>query len=190
MNEVLNTLLTRRSVLAKEMVAPGPSTEQIDQILAAAHRVPDHGKIGPWRFIVFTGEAREQFSQVLGEIFAAENPDAAEAVTGFEKQRLTRAPVVIAVISAPNVEHKVPVWEQELSAGAACQNILLAASALGFGAQWLSEWYAYNDSVNQELELASTERVAGFIYIGSHDKAPKERIRPSLEERIQYWPNI
>jgi len=187
MSNTLETLLSRRSVLANEMHEPGPTKEQVEQILAAAHRVPDHGKIGPWRFILFCNEAREEFGQFLGEIYAKENPEAAEKLLQFEAKRFMRAPLAIAVVASPQEHPKVPEWEQILSAGAACQNILLAATSMGFGAQWLTEWYSYNAEVDTKLELQSNEKIAGFIYLGSKSAVPKERVRPSLDERIRYW---
>ena len=184
---ITEALLTRRSVLAKDMKGPGPSEEELNTILSAAHRVPDHGKIGPWRFIIFQNEARSEFGRHLADIFANDNPDASEKLIEFERDRFNRAPLVLAVVSSPDVEHKVPVWEQELSAGAACQNILLAANAMGYGAQWLTEWYAYNADVNAALGLEKHERIAGFIYVGSFENPPSERNRPSLEDRVEHW---
>ena len=188
MNATLDLLLTRRSVHANDLVGPGPSAEEVDLILRAAHRVPDHGKIGPWRYVIFTGDARAVFSRKLGDIFARDNPDATDKLLEFEAQRLTRAPLVIAVISAPDINHpKIPEWEQILSAGAACQNILVATTALGFGAQWITEWYSYDEEVGDLLKLNPDERVAGFIYIGSFKEKPEERPRPDLAERVWYW---
>lgn len=188
MTNFIENLLTRRSVAANDLCEPGPSDEQLQQILAVAHRVPDHGKIGPWRFVVFKGDARQDFSNKLGEIFARENPEASDKLTQFESERIIRAPLVIAVIASPVVDHpKVPQWEQLLSVGAACQNILVAALALGFGAQWLTEWYSYNEKVNVLLKLKPHEKIAGFIYIGSYREKPSERPRPALEERLSYW---
>lgn len=186
MHPVIDALLTRRSVTAKDMVAPGPSPEQLNTLLTAAHRVPDHGKIGPWRFIVFEGEARTRFGEQLGKIFASKNPDASEKLLAFEADRFNRAPCVIAVVSAP-IEHKVPKWEQELSAGAVCMNMLHAAHAAGFVAQWLTEWYAYDSDVDALLKLQAGERVAGYMYVGTAGAAPSERDRPSLEDRVSYF---
>ena len=186
MNDTVNALLTRRSVLARDLKAPGPTPEQIDDLLAAAHRVPDHGKIGPWRFVLFEGDARGQFGEQLARIFLQDNPDTTPKCIDFEQQRLLRAPLVIAVISSP-VDHKVPEWEQVLSCGAACQNMLTAATAMGFGAQWLTEWYAYHKDVDSLLGLNAREKVAGYIYIGSYDDKPNERNRPALDERISRW---
>ena len=189
MNSVIDTLLSRRSVLAKDLTEPGPNQEELNQILQAAHRVPDHGKIGPWRFIIFQGDARKQVSKKLTEIYQTENTDLSENAIAFEQTRFQRAPTIIGVVCSPDVEHKVPHWEQVLCSGAVCQNILVAASSLGYGAQWLTEWYAYNDEVNAFLELQEHEAIAGFIYIGSFENPPNERVRPPLEERIRYWPN-
>ncbi len=183
---VIDHLLTRRSVLARDLRAPGPTSEQLQHILAAAHRVPDHGKIGPWRFVIFEGDTRAQFGLALAKIFVHDNPDTTKKGIEFERLRFMRAPLVIAVVSSPQ-EHKVPEWEQVLSAGAACQNILHAAKGLGFGAQWLTEWYAYHEEVNRLMGLDANEKIAGFIYIGSFDSAPAERNRPELEERVSFW---
>lgn len=185
---LINTLLTRRSIVARDLCEPGPSDDEIQQILAAGHRVPDHGKIGPWRFIIFQGDARHQFGQHLADIFSRENPECGSKIVEFEKERFTRAPLIIAVISSP-IEHKVPQWEQILSSGAVCQNMLLAAKAMGYGAQWLTEWYAFNKEVDNLLALQDQERIAGFMYFGSFKQAPQERNRPDLNERISYWGN-
>ena len=187
MSNAINTLLTRRSVLANELCEPGPSDDDLQQILQAAHRVPDHKKLGPWRFIVFRENARVKFSEALGKIFANDNPDAAEKLLQFEAQRIARAPLVIAVVASPVENDKVPEWEQTLAVGAVCQNTLLAATALGFGAQWLTEWYSYHPEVDALLKLQEKEKVAGFIYVGSFMEKPSERVRPELEDRITYW---
>lgn len=184
---LLDIILTRRSVSSKDMCEPGPSPEQLQTLLRAAHRVPDHGKIGPWRFVIFQGDARAAFGRELAAIYQAENPDAPEKALELQKSLLLRAPLVIAVISTARPHVKVPEWEQVLSAGAACQNILIAAHTMGFGAQWLTEWYSYNDKVKNLLNMEPHHRVAGFIYIGSFAEKPEERVRPSLEERVSYW---
>jgi Nitroreductase len=183
----VNLLLSRRSSTAADMVAPGPDAEQLQTILAAGHRVPDHGKIGPWRFVIFEGEARTKFGQMVAAIFAVKNPEASEKLLEFESQRFNRAPLVIAVISSPVDHPKVPQWEQLLSAGACCQNMLVAATAMGFGAQWLTEWYAYDDDVNNALNLNANEKIAGFLYFGSRTKPADERVRPDLAERVRHF---
>lgn len=170
------------------MIEPGPDAQQINDLLKAAHRVPDHGKIGPWRFVVFTGAARASFDAALKTIYSKNHPDAKEKLIAHQGHLLSRAPCVIAVIASPDTQHaKVPQWEQTLSAGAACQNLLLAAHALGFAAQWLTEWYSYDAEVHELLSMAIDERIAGFIYIGSSQEPPQERARPSLDERITHW---
>lgn len=184
---MLDLLLTRRSVTAKDLAAPGPTPQQTQQILQAAHRVPDHGKIGPWRFVVFEGDARKRFGETLAAIYEQDNQDASAKLLEFQRQTLVRAPLVIAVISTAVKHVKVPEWEQVLSAGAACQNILLAAASLGFGAQWLSEWYSYHEKVHQVLGLEAHQNIAGFMYIGTVANPPSERVRPALDERISYF---
>lgn len=183
----LDLIQTRRSVSVKDMREPGPNPAQLQVLLQADHRVPDHGKLGPWRFVIFQGEARADFSRKLADIFKEDNPDTTEKLLQFQAEVFTRAPLVIAVISTAGEHVKIPQWEQIMSAGAACQNILLAAHAMGFGAQWLTEWYGYSDKVKNLLGLEPHHRIAGFIYVGSYNEKPEERVRPGLEERVQYW---
>lgn len=185
---MLELLLTRRSVSPKDMQGEGPSAEQIDLILRAAHRVPDHGKLGPWRFVVFTGQARAHFGRALGAIYQADHPDTAVDLASTQEQLFLRAPVIIAVISTAGPHVKIPQWEQVLSAGAACQNILVASHALGFKACWLTEWYSYHKKVKDLLELEEHHNIAGFIYIGNFPGTPEDRVRPPLAERVSYWP--
>lgn len=185
-NPVIEALLSRRSILAKNMSEPGPSESQLSTILAAAHRVPDHGKIGPWRFIIFSGQRRADFGFQLQARYQEVFPEASDELVEAEAQRFMRAPIVLAVVSSP-IKHKVPKWEQELSAGAACQNILLASHALGFAAQWLTEWYAFDEQIAKDLELGANERIAGFIYIGSAIEKPSERNRPDLASRVSHF---
>lgn len=188
MNEMIDLLLSRRSIVASSMTQQGPSAEQLEAILAAGHRVPDHGKLGPWRFIVFEGAARVAFGSVLRDAFTKANPDVDADRADLETLRFVRAPTVVAVVSRV-IEHiKIPVWEQQLAAGAVCQNMLVAASALGFASQWLTEWYAYDETVAGVLGLGEGERVAGFIYLGGKAAQPTDRARPDLAERITRWP--
>lgn len=183
----IELLTSRRSVSTKEMVEPGPSDDQIQTILQAAHRVPDHGKLGPWRFILFQGEGRAKFGQQIAEIYQSTRPEANEKAAEVQRQLPMRAPLVVAVISTAEPHAKIPEWEQVLSAGAACQNLLLAAHSLGFGAQWVTEWYSYDKHVKELLGLKEGHQVAGFIYIGSYKQKPEERVRPDLQERISSW---
>ena len=186
-NSTLNLLLSRRSVTAKDLCEPGPNPNELEHILRAAHRVPDHKKLGPWRFIVFQGEARKAAGELLASVLLAENPDATPQMIEFEKIRFLQAPVVIAVVSNPIPNEKAPEWEQILSTGAACQNILLGAHSMGYSAQWLTEWYSYSKEIHKTFGLSPLEKFAGFIYIGSASKAPSERERPSLEDRVSFW---
>lgn len=184
----LDFLLRRRSVSAALLREPGPSDEQREGILRAAIRVPDHKALAPWRFIVFTGDARARFGNGLAAIQARRGDDEGRASRQeAERTRLLRAPLVIAVISSPRPSDRVPEWEQVLSAGAACQNILHAASALGFAGQWVTEWLAYDEAVHSLLQLAEGERVAGFLYVGSCPEKPLERPRVEPKDVVTYW---
>jgi nitroreductase len=178
-------LLSRRSGSAKAMGKPGPSKRQLNQILEAGARTPDHGKLFPWRFIIFEGKGRKRFGDILAAVLESEGERAKQIEE--ERGRFLRAPVVIGVISSAREMHKIPVWEQELSAGAACQNMLVAAHALGFVANWITEWYGYHPKVKELLGLKPGERVAGFIYIGTATEALEERPRPELKKIVSYF---
>jgi nitroreductase len=186
-NTTLDHLLTRRSVSANALTEPGPDPDQLQHILTAAARVPDHKKLVPWRFILFQGEARATFGGLLAEACKAEEPEPSTIRLETEAKRFLRAPVVIAVISRVTKTPAVPEWEQILSAGAVCQNLIVAASSLGFGAQWITEWYGFSPRVRQILHLAENERVAGFIYIGTAKEKPDERERPQLADIVTTW---
>jgi len=185
--ETLRLLLRRRSVVANNMTGPGPSDAQIKQILLTAIRVPDHGKLAPWRFIVFKGPARKDFGTVLRKAFLETNPSAPEARLSLEEHRFTRAPVVVAVVSRVTENHKIPVWEQQLSAGAVCQSMLIATNAMGFASQWITEWYAYDPTIKIAMGLNPGERIAGFVYMGSTDQPCLERERPSAPDLTTHW---
>ena len=190
MSAMLETLLTRRSSSASGGLIgePGPSPEQLTQILTAAARVPDHKKLAPWRFIVFAGDARAKFGAGLAAILAAEdaNPPS-PARLELEAGRFLRAPLVVSVISRVTPVPAAPEWEQILSAGAACQTLCLAANALGFGTNWITEWYGYSAGVRKLLGLADNERVAGFIYIGTVSQKLPDRDRPKLSDIVSRW---
>jgi len=186
-SSALNLLLTRRSVVANNLCEPGPNAGQLKQILTAGTRAPDHKKLCPWRFILFEGEARTAFGAVLAEACKRTEPDASDARLETEAARFQRAPVVIAVISHIMDNPAVPEWEQILSAGAVCQNILHGATALGFSGQWITEWYAFDDAIREALALQQNERIAGFIYVGSAREAPRERDRPDLDTIVTHW---
>ena len=182
----IDLLLSRRSVLANLMEGPGPSAADLRLILEAGMRVPDHGRLTPWRFFLIRGEARRTLGEVIGEAFRRDNPDAEEQRVELERKRFERAPLVIAVISKVIKETKIPEWEQVLSAGAACQNLLVAALSLGYAAQWLTEWYAYEPLLCKALGLVGEDRVAGFLYIGNAE-APGERARPAFDDVVVEW---
>jgi len=187
MTEIIDFRLTRSSVKARKLIEPGPSAAQLDMILRASARVPDHGKLSPWRFIVLKGDARAEFGEVLAAAYRKRRPDASDERVEIEKGRFQRAPVIVAVTSRMKPKHKVPRWEQALSSGAACMNMLNAAHALGFAAQWLTEWPAYNTEVGKALGIGKRERIAGFIYIGTATQSPKGRSRPKLGDIVTEW---
>jgi nitroreductase len=180
----LDLLLSRRSGSAKAMKGPGPDPDQLRRILAAGVRVPDHGKLTPWRFIVFDGDARHKAGDTIATVFKANNPQATDEQIAFERNRLARAPLVVAVVSRAAPHVKIPEWEQVLSAGAAAMNLVTAAHALGFAANWITEWYAYDRRVLDALGLAPSEKVAGFVHIGRPVKPPDDRPRPPLGEIV------
>lgn len=184
-HETLTLLARRRSTVAKNMTGPGPDAGQLDTLLKIGARTPDHGKLFPWRFVVFEGEARGRFGALLESRLRALEPDGPEERYVLERGRFLRAPVVIAVISDVTENHKIPEWEQVLSAGAVCQNLLVGASALGFAAQWLTEWYAYDPEIKTALDLAASERVAGFVYVGTAAGEAEER--PRKAPRVSRW---
>ena len=180
--EAIELLWRRRSTPADFLGPPGPDRETITKLLTIAARVPDHRRVTPYRFILFDGEARARFGDVLRRCYLANEPDATEDRLLCEQNRFLRAPLVIAVISNVDPDHRTPEWEQVLTAGAVCQNLLIAASAHGYAAQWLTEWYAFDAKVLSALGLSERERVAGYIYIGAAQSEPKERARPNLND--------
>src|SRR5258706_6539977 len=181
--ETLDLLLSRRSGSAKAMKGPGPSATELRRILAAGVRVPDHGKLTPWRFIIFEGEGRARMGEILAECIASERDSSPERIEQ-ERNRFMRAPVVIGVVSHAREQIPIPVWEQQLSAGAACMTMVLAAHAMGFVANWITEWYAYHPKVLERIGLKPTERIAGFIYVGHPVDPLEDRPRPPLESII------
>ncbi len=176
--DTLRFLARRRSLVVKDICEPGPTAAELDDLLRVAVRVPDHGKLAPWRFIVIEGAARTRLGAVLEQAFVNRQPDAAPTTVALERARFERVPTIVVVVSAPVSTPKVPEWEQVLSAGAVCYQLLLAANAAGFAAQWLTEWYAYDRHVLAALGLVGGERVAGFLHIGSPEGDAEERRRP------------
>jgi nitroreductase len=187
MPDAIELLKTRRSVKPMELRAPGPTAAELDTLLTIASRVPDHGKLNPWRFIVFEGPARLKASEKIAEIFAQKNPQATQEQIAFESNRLGRAPLVIAVVSRAGPHAKIPEWEQLLSSGAAAMNLVIAANALGFAASWLTEWYAYDRQVLGALGLAPNEKIAGFVHIGTAATSPGDRDRPALSAVVRRY---
>jgi nitroreductase len=188
MPDALELLKTRRSVKPIEMTGPGPDARELETLLTVAARVPDHGKLAPWRFIVFEGDARTAAGEIIAKRFAATNSQATADQLDFERNRLARAPLVIAVVSRAAPHVKIPEWEQELSAGAAAMALVMAAHASGFAASWITEWYAYDRAVLDALGLAPHERMAGFVHIGRPRKPPEERDRPKLADIDSRYP--
>ena len=184
MPDTIDFLKVRRSVKPREMSGPGPTAAELDTILTIGARVPDHGKLAPWRFIVFEGDARVRAGEAIARVFAENNPAAPAADIAAEKLRLMEAPLVIAVVSSIRSHPKVPAWEQELSAGASCLNIVTAATALGYGANWLTGWMTYDRDVLDALGLQPHEKLAGFIHIGTATKPSEDRPRPALAEIV------
>ncbi len=184
MPDALELLKTRRSVKPMELTGPAPSDAEIDTLLTVASRVPDHGKLKPWRFIVFEGDARDAAGNIIAEAFRAAHTEATADQIEFERKRLARAPLVIGVVSRAGPHMKIPEWEQQLSAGAAAMNLVNAAHAMGFAASWITEWYAYDRSVLTKLGLGDNERIAGFVHIGRAAKPPEDRDRPPLAEIV------
>jgi len=182
--EAIEFLKIRRSMKPRDMSGPGPSPAELETILTVGARVPDHGKLAPWRFIVFEGDARARAGEVIAKVFATKNPAASEAEIEIEKRRLTDAPLVIGVVSFTRPHPKVPPWEQELSAGASAMNIVTAATALGYGACWLTGWFAFDRDVLDGLGLKADEKLAGFIHIGTASKPGSDRPRPALADIV------
>ena len=182
--DAIELLKIRRSVKPREMTGPGPSPAELETILNIGARVPDHGKLTPWRFIVFEGEGRMRAGEVIAKVFAQNNPQAAAAEIEIEKRRLAEAPLVIGVVSSTKPHPKIPPWEQELSAGASAMNIVTAATALGYGACWLTGWFAFDRDVLEGLGLKTDEKLAGLIHIGTPSKPSEDRPRPALADIV------
>jgi nitroreductase len=181
----LSLLATRRSGKPRDLIAPGPNAGQLDRIIEIAARTPDHGKLAPWRFIVVPGDKRAQLADVITTAYRNERPQAAKLEIDALESFATQAPALVVVLFSPRESH-IPVWEQELSAGAACMNLLHAAHAMGFAGGWLTGWAAYSEQVRDALG-AEPERIAGFIFIGTPAKQLEERPRPDLGKIVSTW---
>ena len=188
MNNVINFLKTRRSTTAKKMISGHINDSDLNDILACGIRVPDHGALNPWSLTVIQDKARYRIGkEILAPEYVLNNPEATEEEINFEQNRFIRASALIAVLFKPVSHPKIPLWEMELSTGAVCSNILVAAQSLGYAAQWLTEWYSYNDRMIKVVGgIPETDKLAGFIYIGHKEKEPVERRRPKIENVINY----
>lgn len=185
--DLIAFLKNRRSNLAKFMEGPGPDPAQVKELLTLAARVPDHRKLTPWRFILIQGTARERLGETIETSFKKDNPSVSDpARLTFECARFLRAPLSVAVVFSPqDCPRGTPLWEQQLSSAVCCYNLLLGAQAMGFGAQWLTEWVAYHPDVHDHLGLRKDEKIAGFIYIGTVKDIPQPRVRPDLENIVK-----
>lgn len=184
MNDTIDMLRTRRSVPPHLMAEPGPDAAELETLLTLASRVPDHGKLAPWRFLVVEGEGRAKAGELIAAAFLADEPGAAPDRIEQERRRLARAPLVVGVVSRARPHAKIPDWEQVLSVGAVCMNLIVAANAMGFATAWLTEWYAYDRRVLDALGLDPDEKIAGFIHVGGKVEAPSDRPRPALADIV------
>lgn len=180
MTDTLTLLAGRRSIAPQFMTGRGPDPAEIERLLTLAARVPDHGRLFPWRFVLFEGDARHRAGDIIADAYRQNHPEADAETVATERNRLARAPLVVAVISKAAPHAKIPEWEQVLSAGAVCLNLLIAARAMGFAGCWLTEWFAFDRRVLDAMGVAPQERVAGFVHIGMSDVVPKERDRPDI----------
>lgn len=189
MSELPDFLTKRRSTIISKMTNEAIAEKDIETMLACGVRVPDHGALAPWKIIVIKDEAKIHLGQhILRPEFARQFPDANEESLVFEEKRLARASVVFAVLSTPKEHPKIPLWEMELSAGAVCMNLVTAAQSLGYAAQWVTEWYAYNEAMLIALGgRADIDKVAGYIYVGHNTEPLKERRRPEADDVIDYY---
>ena len=184
-NPTVDLLLKRRSVVVANQTEPGPSPEDLETILRCAIRVPDHAKLTPWRIQVVHKEAQKELGEVFADIYAGQNPDASEERLEVERQRPQRSPLLL-IVSTKIESERIPRLEQILSGGALCQNILVAATALGYAGQWLSEWVNYDEEVKRHLGVAENDEILGFFHLGTASEKPKERPRPELDEIVSY----
>lgn len=185
--EALALLERRRSLPLRSLVEPGPTPAELDRLLAVAARVPDHGRLVPWRFIVLSGEARAQAGALLDALYRRQNPDLPESKADMWRLYLLRAPVTVVLVSRPDPAAKVPVFNQILSAGAAGMALVSAATALGYGAQWLLKWPGRDPEAAALLGVRAGEQVAGFIHLGSPAERPDDRPRPALPDVVTHW---
>lgn len=185
--ELRDYLLGRRSVTKPFLAEPGPNQEELMQLLTIANRVPDHGKLTPWRMIIYAGEARQQVGEILARKFQTDNPDATPEQLEVERQQFLPAPLTIGVLSSPVDHFKIPQFEQLLAAGNVAFNLVHGANALGFGAHWVTRWFAYDEAAATELGARSGERFVGFVHIGTPEARLEDRDRPSIDDVVSIW---
>jgi nitroreductase len=186
LSSTLDLLKTRRSGRPRDLRRPGPSAVQLRDILAIAMRTPDHGKLHPWRFVHVARDRRAAFAELLQQAYRADNPEPGRLEIEATERFAHQAPELIVALSSPTEGHKIPLWEQQLSCGAACMNLLLAAHAMGFAAGWVTGWAAYSPAVLAAFG-APPERIAGFIFLGTPGAALEERLRPAFVEVVSEW---
>ncbi|WP_303760322.1 nitroreductase family protein [Sphingobium yanoikuyae] len=182
----LALLQTRRSGKPRDLIAPGPDDAQLRQILEVALRTPDHGKLAPWRFVIVPQDKREKLAALLEAAYRAEKPEAGRLEIEAMHQFAHQAPTLVVALSKPVAGSKIPVWEQELSAGAAIMNLLHATHALGFAGGWLTGWPSFNDDVRDAFGSAD-ERLAGFVFVGTPSRELEERPRPDYDDIVSTW---
>ena len=185
-SSILSLLETRRSAKPRDLVGPGPNPEELERILASAARTPDHGTLAPWRFVIVADDQRDALANLLLDALATDNADATDKHREKELNFAHYAGQLVVLVSAPVPDHKIPVWEQQLSCGAAGMNLLLASHALGYVAGWVTGWRAYSEKVHAAF-CEPGERIAGFIFIGHADHELVDRERPRLDEIAQRW---
>src|SRR3569833_3764124 len=177
----LSLLATRRSGKPRYPAPPGPDADQLRTMTESAARTPDHGKLAPWRFVIVPTNQRDRLAEVITNAYRAERPQAARLEIESLEQFARQAPALVVVLSSPRTESHIPLWEQQLSAGAACMNLLHAAHAMGFAGGWLTGWAAYNDAV-RDLFGQAPQKIAGFVFIGTPGRELEERPRPALSD--------
>ncbi|MCA8890073.1 MAG: nitroreductase [Parvularculaceae bacterium] len=186
-DDIQQLLALRRSTSADQLCEPGPKDAELAEMLRMAARVPDHRRVTPFRFIVFQGRGRDAAAGLMAASFRKQNPDAEDAAIAVEERRFARAPLIVCLVASPDRSHKTPEWEQMLTVGAVGLNLLHAASSYGYAAQWLTEWYAYDEEFCREIGVADGESVAGFFYIGSAKAPPRERARPDMAHIVTHF---
>lgn len=184
--KLIDYLKVRRSTPVAQITGPGPSRSELEDILKLAVRVPDHGKLAPWRFVVIAGEERERLGDICLRVALSNNPQMTEDQQAIERNRFLRSPVVVAVVSSVQEHFKVPEWEQLMTAGAVCLNLIMSVNAHGYVANWLTEWVAFDQQITSEIGLSDKERIVGYVHIGSTSFPATERPRPELSDVVTW----